>query len=145
MRQRYNPNIFDDLEAFVHSFGRCCTDENSECCTEKSCKSYSSNGLSISEDEQTLYIDAPVPGLQSDQVKVTLDPRKRHLSICGGGKHDRENVKYHVKGSRRYCYEVPLSDEIDLDAKIEARSKNGILSIALPKNKRNKPLNIDVQ
>ncbi len=135
MRRRHLPNIFEDLDEFCNAF--------SGCCSGPSCQK-STEGLSISEDEERLYIDAPLPGTKPEEVEVTIDQKKRQLQICGKNQNERENVKYHMKGSQCYCYEIPLSNEIDLDSKVEAVSKDGILRLTLPKNKGHKPLKVDV-
>ena len=136
MRQLNQPTIFDELNKFYTVFNGCC----GESCTPCNCE-----GLSISEDEERLYIDAPMPGVKSEEIKVTLDPRSRHLFISGEGKHEREKAKYHLKGSLNYNYEIPLSDEVNFDSTIDAVSKDGILSIILSKNRGHKPLKIDVK
>ena len=65
------PTIFDDFNEFFNAFNGC---SSPDCC-----KNPCSEGISISEDEEKLYIDAALPGVKSDEVEVTLDPKKRHL------------------------------------------------------------------
>jgi HSP20 family molecular chaperone IbpA len=114
------------------------------CCTEQ-CGSNACEGLAMSEDEEHFYIDAPMPGVKSEEIKVTLDPRNRHLFISGENKQERNNVKYHLRNCLNYNYEIPLSNEVNLEHAIEAVSKDGILSITLSKNRGHKPLKIDVK
>ena len=138
MKQNFLPNIFDDLNQFYRLFTA------DECHSSQDCRG-SLRGLSLSEDEQKLYIDAHLPGVKSEEVEVILDPKKRSLKIQGEGNLGREHVQYHIKSSQSYCYEIPLSNEIDLDTPIEAISKNGVLSITLLKNKSNQPQKIEVR
>ncbi|MBS0630250.1 MAG: Hsp20/alpha crystallin family protein [Verrucomicrobia bacterium] len=136
MRQSY-PSLFDHLNKFYTVFNGCCNDScQTQCCSE---------GLSIAEDEERLYIDASLPGIKSDEIKVTLDPRTRQLLISGEGKHEREKAKYLLKSCLNYNYEIPLSNEVNLDQPIDAVSKDGILSITLSKNRGHKPLKIEVK
>lgn len=118
MRQTQQPTIFDQLNKFYTVFNEA-----------RSC-----DGLSISEDEERFYIDALLPGVKSEEIKVTLDPQTRYLSICGEAKQ-----KYH------YNYEIPLSNDISFDNPIDAVSRDGILSITLSKNRGHKPLKIEVK
>lgn len=138
MRKVYLPNIFDDINEFYHAVNNCCSSSQCQKPTHQ-------EKLFLSEDEGKLYIDAHLPGVKPDEVAVTVDPKKRQLTIRGEGKIERENVKYHLKGAQSFFYEIPLSHEIDLDAEISAISKDGILSVAIPKNHRHKPLTIPVK
>lgn len=135
MRSRYF-NIFEDLNEFYDAFTGCCPNN---------CQKSSTEGLAISEDEAHLYIDAQLPGVKPEEVEVTLDPKKRHLLIRGEGQAGRENVKYHIKGTQSYSYQIPLSNEIDVESNMEAISKDGVLRVTLSKNKSNKPLKIEVR
>lgn len=135
MRQTY-PSLVDHLNKFYTVFNGCC---------HENCETESCEGLSISEDEERLYIDASLPGVKSEGIKVTLDPRTRHLLISGSGRHERDKAKYLLKGCLNYNYEIPLSNEVNLDHPIDAVSKDGILSITLSKNRGHKPLKIEVK
>jgi len=137
MRQTY-PNLFDHLNKFYTVFNSCCDDR---CSTSDSC----CEGLSISEDDEKLYIDASLPGVKSDEIDVSVDPKSRHLLIKGKGCNERQNAKYLLKDRLKYNYEIPLSEEINLEHPIDAVSKDGILSITLAKNRGHKPLKVDVK
>lgn len=103
-----------------------------------------SRGLSISEDENHVYVDAHMPGVPAEEASVTIDSKERVLSICGKSKLKRENVKVHLTADGCYGYEIPLSSNIDFEKEISAVAKDGILSIVLPKSKRQKRHKIDV-
>lgn len=134
---RQHPSLFDHLNKFYTVMNGCCQEN---CCESSACQ-----GLAMSEDEEHFYIDAPMPGVKSEEIKVTLDPRSRQLYISGENKQERNNVKYHLKNCLNYNYEIPLSNEVNLEHEIEAVSKDGILSITLSKNRGHKPLKIDVK
>ena len=136
MRRKYLP-IFDEFEHIYNAL-------NSSCCSSGHCHSIS-NGVSISEDDSKLYIDAQLPGVKSEEASVTFDPKNRTLSICGEAATERANVKFHVKSSKCFCYEIPLQTDVDLDAEIDAVSKDGILTVSLTKSKSNKPQKIGVR
>lgn len=137
MKRSFLP-IFDDFNELYNALNTGCCSGRGHCQTSK-------EGLSISEDEQRLYIDVPMPGVKSDEVSVTLDPKRRVLTLCGEANLERENVKYHIKGSHCHCFEIPFSNEIDLEGQIEAVSKDGILSVSLPKTKSHQPKKIEVK
>ena len=132
-----NSNLIHILKDFDEIFN---TFNTGECCTS-SCY----EGLSISEDKERLYIDAELPGVQPEDVEVTVEPKERKLLIKGKSKAAREDVHYHLKQKAKCCYQIPLSNEIDIESKVEAVSKDGILSITLSKNRGHKPLRVDVK
>lgn len=137
MRRTFLP-VLDNFDELYNALNSGCCGGGGHCQT-------SNEGISISEDENKLYIDAPMPGVKSDEVSLTLDPKRRVLSLCGEANIERENVKYHVKGSHCHCYEIPLSNEIDMEGAVDAIAKEGILTIALPKSKSHKPKKIEVK
>ncbi|MDN3506167.1 MAG: Hsp20/alpha crystallin family protein [Simkaniaceae bacterium] len=132
-----NSNLIHILKDFDEIFN---TFNAKECCST----SYY-EGLSISEDKEKLYIDAELPGVKPEEVEVTIEPKERKLLIKGKPKEDREDVHYHLKQKAKYCYQIPLSNEVDIESEIEAVSKDGILSITLSKNRGHKPLKVDVR
>lgn len=132
MRQFFIPNIIDNLNEFYQ-----CGEECQDYCQPKK--------LFISEDKEKIYIDAPVPGINSEDVDVTFNPKTKCLTICGKNAMKRENVEYHQVGQTTYYYEIPLSQEIDPDASMQAVTKNGMLSVVLSKHKESQPLKIDVR
>lgn len=136
MRRNYLSQIFNDFEEFYNAFNNTCG---------ASCKNNHLNRVSISEDEEHVYVDAQLPGIPKENIEVTIDPKERKLLICGKNSKSRENVNYHMQMQGNYCYEIPLSNEIDVEGKIDATSKEGILSVALDKNQTQKPMRIDVK
>lgn len=131
MRQFFLPNIIDNLNEFY-----LCGEECQDYCQPKK--------LFISEDKEKIYIDAPIPGVQSKDVEVRFDPMTKLLTISGKNALKRENVEYLQEGQTTYYYEIPLQ-EIDPDGSFQAVAKDGMLSIELSKPKQNKPLKIDVR
>lgn len=128
-------NLFEDLDEYPTFFNK----HKSNSC----CESQNSRGLSISEDNHKIYIEAPVPGVKPEDIEVTLDPKSRKLLIHAEVKEQRE-VKYHIRGQKSFYYELPLSNEMKSD-KINAICKDGVLHIDLEKSPANKPLKIDVK
>lgn len=121
------PNLFEEILGLP---------SNSSCCN------YSN--LTISEDENKVYVDAPIPGVKSENVEVTLDQEKRYLVISAKRKLERENVYYHMKGSNCYSYQIPLTAAIDINKPIEASCKEGILMVAMTKTRSPEPIKVQV-
>lgn len=102
--------------------------------------------VDISEDDEEYAIKAELPGVEKDQVKVTVE--NGVLLIAGErvSEHEENKRKYHrverVYGSFLRSFSLP--DDAD-GTKIRAEFKNGVLKVHLPKNKNAKPKSIEIK
>lgn len=90
--------------------------------------------VDISEDENTIYITAEIPGVDKKDVKVTL--QDNILTIEGEKKSEiRDEKKNYYRIERSYgafCRSFRLPAEVDPD-KIKAKFDNGLLTIEATK------------
>jgi HSP20 family protein len=92
--------------------------------------------LDVTEDDHALHVSVELPGMDEKDVSVSLADRL--LTIRGEKKEEKEKKDKDVYrrerayGSFRRALELPV--EVDT-AKIEARFRNGVLTIDLPKTK----------
>ncbi|NGX44985.1 MAG: hypothetical protein K940chlam2_00125 [Chlamydiae bacterium] len=135
MRQQRNPTIIDDFDAFFSFFN---PPKEQGCCTQ-------SFGVALSEDEEKVYIDAPIPGVNPEEVELSLDPEKKELTIRGVAKNERKETTIHSKKADCFCYKIPLGNAVRFDGEIEAKAANGVLSVTLSKSSGSKPLKIPIQ
>lgn len=100
----------------------------------------------ISETDQEYLIRAELPAVKKEDVKVTLD--EGMITISGERKEDKEtkDEKFHrvesFRGSFSRSFLVP--DNID-DKGIRAESKDGVLTVHLPKTKAAAPKSVEVK
>lgn len=92
--------------------------------------------LDISETEKDITISAELPGLEPEDINITLD--RSALTISGQKRAENEE-----KGKRFYRVErsygsfhrsISLPSEVD-ENKIDATFKRGVLKVKLPKTK----------
>lgn len=90
--------------------------------------------VDISENDTEIKIEAELPGLDEDDVEVSLADNV--LTISGEKKAENEDEGenyYHLERSYgSFKRSVTLSHEVDAD-EIDATFKNGVLQITLPK------------
>jgi len=91
--------------------------------------------IDLEETDREFKITAEVPGLEAEDIDVTLGD---HCVIIRGFRSDEheENKKgYHVKEihSGSFYRSIPLPIEVDRDG-VEAYCKNGQLRLTLPKS-----------
>jgi HSP20 family protein len=99
----------------------------------------------VSEDGNSLRITMELPGVNPDDVRLSLE--NNILTIRGEKKHDQEENNERVHRFER-TYGVfertfALPNTVDPE-KIEARYENGVLLVTIPKAERAKPREIRV-
>ncbi len=105
--------------------------------------------IDITEDDEHLFIDAELPGVDKKNVKISVN-EDRMLTIRG----EKEKTKkakeknYHrterVFGEFERSFQMP--ENLDLE-KINAKYDDGVLKVSIPKVEPPKPkeINIDVE
>jgi len=99
--------------------------------------------VDIFETEEALTVVADLPGVDKDNVDIRVEDNI--LTIKGRANYSSTgNVLREEFRLRGYYRQFQLSDEVDQD-KISADSKNGVLTITLPKAEKSKPKQIKVK
>ncbi len=102
--------------------------------------------VNFSEDDQYLYVDALVPGVNPKDID--LSAMRNTITINGERKPFEEQkgqiVHRSELGSGKFSRTLELPVDINPD-KITAQCKNGIMSIALGKAEHAKPKKIEVK
>ena len=101
--------------------------------------------LDVAETEEAYLVKATVPGINPDEMEITLEDGV--LSLKGEIKQDEEveEAKYHVR-ERRYgsfSRSIRFPMAVNGDA-VEATYTNGVLSLNIPKAEAAKPKRIVV-
>jgi HSP20 family protein len=109
---------------------------------------FSAPSLDISEDKDSIYVEADVPGVEQKDINISL--RKNFLCIQAKKEEtkDRKEKNYHrlERVSRNFYREVFLPKTVDAD-KVKAVYKKGVLNLTLPKKEeeKEKEIKIDVE
>ena len=99
--------------------------------------------VDIREDDNSIYVDAEVPGFKKDEIDVTLE--QGILSISAERKTEPAEGQTHLTERRftriQRSFTLPTSvDEDNVDAKLD----NGVLQLKLNKREEVKPRRIEV-
>lgn len=105
----------------------------------------SPSGLSISEDDNNVYVDAAMPGINPSDVEITFD--KGTLWIKGEGveKEEDKAKKFYRKATSSFSYRITVPGDVDLTKDPEAVSENGVMKIKFAKSPQTKPKKINVR
>jgi HSP20 family protein len=102
--------------------------------------------INISEDKDAYRVRAELPGLQADDLDISVTDNK--LAITGERKITEESkaAKYHrrEREAGKFSRLISLPGQIDA-AKIEAKLADGLLTVVLPKAEEAKPRKINVK
>ena len=102
--------------------------------------------VDIAEDDKEYTIKAELPGVNKEDVRVSVEGGV--LSISGERKTEKEekNKKYHrierTYGSFARSFTLPEGTASD---RVGAEFKDGVLKVHLPKDEKAKPKSIDVK
>jgi HSP20 family protein len=91
--------------------------------------------IDMHETDQAYEIEVELPGLEQKDVEVNL--RDNSLMITGEKRNEHKEEAggrhYTERSYGRFERMIPFDVEVDPD-KVEARFKNGVLSVSVPKN-----------
>lgn len=104
-----------------------------------------SSGLTVSEDDENVYVEAAVPGADPKDVEVTFD--KGMLWIRGESKEEEKDKerKYYRRSARLFSYRVSVPGNVDMNADPIATCKNGVMKVTFAKTKEAQPKKIAVK
>lgn len=107
--------------------------------------SYLSSGLSVSEDDKHIYVEAAVPGIEPDKVEITYD--KGVLWIRGEQERKQEdkNRKFYRRASTSFSYRMVIPGDVDINKEPKATCKNGIMKVVFDKVPEAQPKKITVK
>lgn len=90
-------------------------------------------GISVSEDDQHVFVEAQVPGLKESDLEVSL--HQNTLWIKGEKKQEVEDQKrrWRQKAQSSFFYQVGLPEHVEEEG--EAQCENGVLHITFKKSK----------
>jgi HSP20 family protein len=103
--------------------------------------------LNVAETEKGFEVEAELPGVAKEDIKVALDNHRVSIEAetkQESEKKDGERVIYAERSTRRYARSFTLPAEVD-DAQAQAKFENGILTLSLPKKESAQAKRISVQ
>lgn len=105
----------------------------------------SQTGLSISEDEKNVYVEAAVPGIDPKNVDVTF--HDGYVTIHGEVKEEEKEKdrKYYRQFAQSFSYRVAVPNDIDQNVEPTAHYKNGVMKVTFAKTPKSQPKKIKVK
>jgi HSP20 family protein len=102
--------------------------------------------VNVSEDHDNIYATAELPGVGPEDIDITVD--EDSLTLKGSRKiqADTEGISYHRREREEGAFnrKVSLPTRIITD-KVHAETKDGILTVSMPKAEEVKPKTIEIK
>jgi HSP20 family protein len=107
----------------------------------------SSSGIDIYETDDSVVVEAQVPGIQEKNVEVTIEGNVLTISAHQTDNEEEKKAKKTVYKSTRqmsFNYSTSLPRMVQGD-KAEASVENGVVKVTIPKADSDKPKRIEVK
>ncbi len=103
-----------------------------------------SSGLTVSEDENHVYVEAAIPGVDPDTVEVTYDKGVLWIKANSEESEEDKKKKFYRKASQSFSYRIAVPGSIDEQKDPHAAHKNGIMKVTFDKMPEVQPRKIQV-
>ena len=103
--------------------------------------------LNVSETEAAFQVQAELPGVKKEDVKVAIDRARVTIeaeSQRENQSREGESMLYSERSASRFMRSFTLPCEVD-EGGAEARMENGVLSLTLPKKRGSEAKRITIQ
>ncbi len=102
--------------------------------------------INIFEDENQVIVRAELPGISGDQIELSLTGDQLILRGERRTTQSGEKINYHRKEREEGVFRriINLPSRVD-SQKVEALSKNGVLTIKIAKAEEVKPRQVSIQ
>lgn len=94
--------------------------------------------IDLSETEQHITVTADLPGIEEKDVEVLLEDGMLTLRGEKRSEYEDKHRQFSERYYGRFVRRIPLDAEVQAD-KAEARFKDGVLTVSLPKNPEAQP------
>ncbi len=102
--------------------------------------------INLTEDKDNYFIRSELPGIKAEDLDLQIT--NNQVSITGERKlqHGDENAKFHrrERDAGRFSRMITLPGKIEPD-QVEAKLKDGVLTLRIPKAEIAKPRQIQIQ
>lgn len=95
----------------------------------------SSTGVTVSEDDKNVYVEAHLPGLRSDDLDISI--HQNTLWIKGEKKEEEEDKdkKFYRRARNAFFYQVELPSQVE-DNTEQAQYQDGVLKLTFRKTQQ---------
>ncbi|PIS03390.1 MAG: heat-shock protein Hsp20 [Chlamydiae bacterium CG10_big_fil_rev_8_21_14_0_10_42_34] len=89
------------------------------------------SAVTVSEDDQHIYVEAQVPGVPFKDIHVEFEDG--FLTIHAEMKEEEKKKKYYRKAQNVFSYGIRVPGKVDPKQDVEAYCKDGVLKVTFKK------------
>ncbi len=104
-----------------------------------------SSDITISEDEEHIYVETFLPGVKPENIEVTFHKGVLYVKGTREEKEEDKKRKYYRRASATFSYRISVPGEIEEGALPEALSSDGVMTVRFNKQKKSQPKKISVK
>lgn len=107
----------------------------------------SSNGLDIYETDDSVIVEAQVPGIKEENIDINIEGNVLTINASQEETEEQKNKKKTIYKSTRqtsFNYSTNLPRIVD-PSKTEAEIQDGVVKITIPKSEETKPKKIEIK
>lgn len=103
------------------------------------------SGLSVSEDENHVYVEAALPGIRAEEIEMTYDKGVLWIKADKKEEEGKPTKKYYRKATSAFSYRIAVPGNVDEHKHPEAIFKDGLIKVTFSKTKLTQPRKIPVK
>lgn len=104
-----------------------------------------SSGISVSEDNDKVYVSAALPGVDEKDIEITFDKGTLWVKGVVEEKEEDKKRKYYRQSSSNFSYQIAVPGDLDQNAEPEAMYKNGVMTVTFKKSPQSQPKKIAIK
>ncbi len=104
-----------------------------------------SSGLTVSEDDKNVFVEAAMPGIDPDNIEVTVDKGVLWVRGSQTNSEDDKNRKFYRKASSSFSYRIAVPGKVDEAAEPDVVCKHGVLKVTFSKQAEAQPKKLNVR
>lgn len=101
-------------------------------------------GVTVSEDNQNVYIEAQLPGLKSSELDISLHQNTLWIKGEKEEKEEDKTKKFYRRANNSFFYQVDLPSQVEENSE-QAEFQDGILFITFKKTQQSQVRKISVE
>lgn len=96
----------------------------------------SPSGLSISEDNDHVYVEAALPGISPDEIEMIFDKGVLWIKAEKREESEDKKKKFYRKAMSSFSYRIAVPGDIDEAKEPDAICQKGILKVTFSKTRK---------
>lgn len=101
------------------------------------------SGLSVAEDEKSVYVEAAVPGVEPKDIDVTFEKGVVRI-VAESKKEEKEGKKYFRRSQSSFSYQFSVPTDVDMGADPTTKIDHGVLHLTFTKSEKAQPRKIKI-